>query len=536
MNPAPPTPPSWAAPAVFAVALAGGVLLLSSAGPAPQLIYPSDDVVYLDACHRASLSQWLGRDFISPIGPAALVPTTLAMRIGGANVHAFSNGSVLAWLAYGLLAWLAARPRMAAWTAAAFALFVAGIAAAPYTLDFGAWNVLSYGMLYNRLAWAALCLAAAVALLPRLDRGPAAFVPAGLGACAAWLWALKPNYLLILVPLILYHWFHDSRRRAWITRAAAGALVMLGLTWACVRFSPLGYIEIHVDMARQAAQLGGSFYDPARTLRENIGPVLALAAIWWLVLRPPGRPFRGRLGLAVGGVIACTLVANLTNNQFSEIPLWGALGWLATACALANPVPSSWGRTAAVAGAACGLAFMWQPLGGIAYSFAWKKFRAPGFPPALEVASPAWQSMPMRPVPGESANAAGNLESPGSYAAWLNDGLALLARNRPTHGSILCLDWANPFPFSTGTFPAAGDQIAWHVGRYIGPSYHPDPARLLADAAVVMEPRRSIQPESLAFKQRLFAPLLAASFTLAGESQHWRLWLRRDAVAARPRG
>lgn len=514
-------------------ALALGTMLLLAAGPAPQLIYPSDDVVYLDACHRASLGQWLGRDYTSPIGPAALLPTTLAMKIGGADVRALANGSALTWLAYGILASVAARPRMDAWLAGAFALFVAGTAAAPYTLDFGAWNEQSYGMLYNRLAWAALCPAAAAALLPRSDRCPSSLVPTGLGACAVWLWALKPNYLLILLPLVLYHWLHDPRRLTWIARATGGALVMLGLIWACVRFSPLGYFETHVDMARQAAQQDASFYGPARSLRENVGPVLALAAIWWLVLRPAGNPFRARLGLAIGAVIICTLLANLTNNQFSEIPLWGALGWLAAAHALANPVTSSRSRIVGIASVACGLAFTWQPLGGIAYSFAWNKFRAPGFPPAQEVASPAWRGMPMRPVPGESADAAGNLESPGSYATWLNDGLALLARSRPTHGSILCLDWTNPFPFATGTLPAAGDQIAWHVGRYIGPQNHPDVERLAATAGVVMEPRRSIQPGSLAFKQQLFAPLLAASFTLAGESAQWRLWLRRNDATAR---
>ena len=103
----------------------------------------------------------------------------------------------------------------------------------------------------------------------------------------------------------------------------------------------------------------------------------------------------------------------------------------------------------------------------------------------------------------------------------------VLARHRPASGTVLSLDWVNPFPFATGTPPPPGDEIAWHVGRTVGPSHHPDIARLLATAAVVMEPRRSLQPASLAFKRDLFAPLLATSFVVVEETDHWRLWLRR---------
>jgi len=515
---------------LFAGALAIGAGLLLGAGPAPQLIYPSDDATYLDACHRSTLGQWLGRDFSSPIGPAAILPTALAMKLSGTTVHALVTGAALTWLAYGALAWFTAQPRMPAWLAAAFALFVAATAAAPYTLNFGSWQVLSYGMLYNRLAWAALSIATAAALLPRTDGALARFVPAGLGACAIWLWALKPNYLLILLPLILYHGLTSPGRDAWLGRAALGALGTLAGIWFCVRFSPAGYLDTHLGMARESGRGVGVFYDPARTLRENFWLVIALAAIWTVVLKSVTAPLRLRLGLVLAAVIGCTLLANLANNQFSEIPLWGALGWLATACILTVASSTKTARLAASAGLACGLAFTWQPLASITYAFAWKHYRAPGSPPALAVASPAWQGLPMRPPPGKTANATGNLENPGNYAAWLNDGLALLTQIQTPQISVLCLDWANPFPFATRTVPPVGDEIAWHVGRTVGPAHHPDVDRLIAHANVVMEPLRSIQPDSLAFKRELFAPALAALFVVTAESAHWRLWVRRAAT------
>lgn len=522
------------APWLFAAALAGGTILLPAAGPAPQLLYPSDVTAYLDACHRASLGQWLGRDFSSPVGPAALLPTVLAMKLGGANVNALPHGAALTWLTVGLLAWRIARPRMPAWLAGTFALFAAATAAAPYPLDFGSWRILSYAILYNRLAWVALALAAAATLLPRTNGTASRLVPAGLGAGAVWLWALKPNFLLILLPLVLYHWLAAPARGAWLGRAVLGALGLLLALWVCVRFSPLGYINTHLGMAREAGSNPGSIYGVGRSLLENFWPVVIIAVVWTAALAATTvTPLRRRVGLTLAAIAGCTLVANLTNNQFSEIPLWGALGWLAAAWVVSPAPAARLARWAGIAGVACGLAFTWQPLAAITYAFAWNHYRAPGTPPALEVASPAWRGLPMRPMPGDPFGAAENLESPGNYAAWLNDGLALLA---PFHfsGAVLCLDWANPFPFATQTAPAPGDEIAWHLGRTVGPGQHPDATRLLASAGVVMEPLRSIQPASLAFKRELFTPGLQASFTVAAESAHWRVWLRRVPVPPAP--
>lgn len=515
--------------AFFAGALAFGATLLIAAGPAPQLIYPSDDAAYLDACQRASLGQWMGRDFSSPIGPAALLPTALAMKLGGATVNALVVGSALTWLAFGLLAWFTARPRMPAWLAAAFALFVAATAAAPYTLDAGSWRILSYGMLYNRLAWAALCVAAAAAILPRTDDTAPWMVPSGLGICAVWLWTLKPNYLVALAPLILYQWLSSPGRGGWLARAAVGAMGALLGVWLCVRFSPTSYIETHLGMAREAP-LGLLTYPLSRSLHENFWLVFALGAIWAVALKNfATAPVRCRLGFALGAVMAATFVANIANCQFSEIPLWGALGWLGAAW-MARATPVTWFvRLILFAGVVLGLVFTWQPLASMGYSLAWNLYRAPGSPAALRVASAAWQSMPMRPFPGELSGPEGSLEFAGNYAAWLNDGLTLLSQIRPPRGAVLCLDWINPFPFATQTAPALGDEIAWHVGRTVGASHHPDIARLLAASSVVMEPRRSIQPDSLAFKRALFGPALQASFAVAGETEHWRAWVRRNA-------
>jgi hypothetical protein len=519
---------------VFGGLLLAGALGILLTGPAPQLSYASDTANYLSACGASAGGLILQRDYFSPIGPAAILPTVLAMRVHAATVAALAWGSALAWLGYGLAAWTVARPRMVGWLAAAFALFVAATATAPYTLDFGNWHSLSYGMLYNRLAWAAVCIAACPAFLPRAVPPRLAWAAAGHGACAAWLWLIKPNYVLIQVPLTIWAMVAIQGQRrpaattAWFAAGAAAATLLVGI---CVPFDPLGYMREHFAMAHDVSP-GLLLHTLARSLRENLAPVALLGAGW--LIAAAGTPSWGRraslLGLLVS-VGSATFLANMTNTQFSEFPLWGALGWFLAAFLGGAGQRVRFGRPAAAAGVALGLAYAWQPLLAEPYAFAWKQAHAFPGPQTAVVASPAWSGMPMRYYPATvSPLGAGHPGgSAGDYAAWLNDGLALLARVRPSPGPVLCLDWDNPFPFALGARPVLGDQIAWDVNKNVSPEHHPNVRRLLDQAAVVMEPKQSAMRESFVFKRPIFTEQLSRDFTLAGESAAWRVWLRTPA-------
>jgi hypothetical protein len=502
-----------------------GAALLGFAGPAPQLIFASDVVFYLDACHRAAGGQWLGRDFTSPIGPAALLPTVLAMRFFGPDVSGLVGGSVIAWGGFGALAWMIARSRLNSIYAIGFSLFVAGTAAGLYPLDFGDWRSLSYGLLYNRLAWAALALALVAALLPpRTTSGSTTtWLAAGLGAASVWIWALKPNYLLILLPPIIFAFIQAPRLRAWSFGLLGGSAGTLALIAACVSFSPFGYVQTHLGMASEAPA-DMLLYTWNRTWTENGWLLLGLACICFAALRSAaaGVP-RIALGTTVVAIAAATLLANLANCQFSEIPIWGAIAWIAAGVAVESTGVARMARITAIVFA---LAFTWQPLASMAYNFAWKTIQPPGSSPAVNIASAAWHGLPLRAFPGTVADPAGDLTSAANYALWLNDGLTLLSKHH-RGGPVACLDWNNPFPFATGSIPPPGDVIAWHVGRNVGRNYHADPARILNGTEIVMEPVRSLQPASLEFKRSLFAPGLASAFSLVAESSRWRVWKRR---------
>jgi hypothetical protein len=518
---------------LFVAALASGAWLILAAGPAPQLNFAADVAAYLDAVHRASLGQWLGRDYTAAIGPAAILPATLAMRLAGPGIQALVYGSALAWAAYGTLGWLAMRHRMSAWWAGGFALYVAATAAAPYVLDFGDWRVLSYGLLYNRLAWAAVCLLVPLALLPR--RGNPASEPwasVAFGAGVAWIGCIKPNYLVIVAPLAARaFWLAPAPGRVRsLLLALSGAGITLLLIWLIVPFSPSGHLATLAGMAREVP--GSMLIDSLqRVLRENVWYLAVLALLFALESRRP-RPNRGLLLVTTSLTILAALGANIANCQYAEIPLWGALGFVLVGLTADHTVgPAT--VFVRLGGVALALLLAWQPAGALAYNFAWHQ-RPSLTRRAVEIASPSWRGLPLRDFPEGTPLAAGPLESVGRFAAWLNDGLALYARLAPRDARVASLDWVNPFPFATRTTPVEGDDIAWHVGRTIGALHHPDADRIAALADVIMEPRQSLQPVSLAFKRNLFRSALNDRYVLAGESQHWRLWLRRTMSVRTP--
>lgn len=515
---------------VFVLAMAAGAALIIVAGPVPQLLFPSDLAAYLDACYRSSLHQVLGSDFSSPIGPAAILPTTVGMRLVGVRVAALTFGACLNWVVYGLSAWLVARRRMKGGLAVAFAIFVAATAAAPYTLDFGSWRVLSYSLLYNRLAWATLCLCLPLCLLPAPNGARTGNIPAILGAATAWIWEIKPNYLLILFFLVIYAFAADKRRRVstWLGYSVAGAVVVLVGTYLAVPFSPAGYVATHLGMAREAppALLYETFI---RSLRENALWVAVIGASWAIALASGGgRSAFDRISLiaVLSITVASTFIANITNCQFSEIPMWPVLGFLAAVSALGSLKEHRMTWITVVAGMAMLAVQGWQPLASLGYSLA-RRLLVFGHHVEVRVASPAWSGISMAVPPSEAADSGDQLFA-GGYANRLNAGLSLMRAAHCEHKRCLCLDWINPFPFANQSPPITGDEIAWHFGRTVGPKHHPDAAFLASQADVIMEPIQSIQPNSLEFKRGLFMPSMAGAFVVFSENSYWRLWIRRD--------
>ena len=137
------------------------------------------------------------------------------------------------------------------------------------------------------------------------------------------------------------------------------------------------------------------------------------------------------------------------------------------------------------------------------------------------------------PFPGEESRADAlatikrGLFTPFSYGVWLGDGLALIERTVGGRPRILCFDNFNPFPFALQAPGPKHDLWCWDFGRLANEDTIPSPARLLAEADVVMVPKHPIEVTTTARQLRLYGGALHTDFVLAGESELWELWRRR---------
>lgn len=504
-------------------ALVIGSILIAASGPAPQLIFPADTANYLDGTYRLFLRQELGGAFSSPIGPAAYIPTVIATHLIGPEAKALAFGAAIANALFGLFSWRVAITRMHVVPAALFTLLVANTASASYTLDFGSWNILSYGMLYNRYAWAICMTAAAAAILPDRTKQKPLLAGAGWGTSASLLALIKPNYLVIFGLFYAVSLWTSPRRLSFLLATLTGTALSLPVIYSLTPFSLSGYIHTLFGMAHGApADL--LRYTLVRSLQENLLPLTLLFSVCLIMAHHKQLPHLTFVFITASTF--ATFLANTTNCQFSEIPLWGAF-----ACICLQPLldakPSSTRTFACLVLLGLAFAFIWKPIASTLYIPVRSVFRSSSSKREVSITTPSLRALPMLPMPGQLPSVAGPLEIPANFALWLSDGIRLLTPYLEPDTRILCLDWNNPFPFAPVSIPPPHDCIAWHYGRTHSDQHHPDPALLLQTADIVMEPHRSLQPESLEFKRRLFGPGLYKSFFMAAESNHWRLWMRK---------
>jgi hypothetical protein len=539
--------PTWQH-GLFAAILAALVATILFTGPVPQAQYASDVFNFLDASYRQYSGQVIHRDFYSPLGGVAFLPFSLAMRLTGPTVAALPVGVALTTAVITTWAWLLAAPRLAAGAAAAFTVLTGLLVAASYALDFGAWTVPSYAMYYNRCAWALLGLLALECYAPRAARGRNADWRAGAssGAALAALLLVKVNFfaggvvLILCSPLVVRH-----PRDRWLALAAGfvAAVAVLSLVAAV---SLPGYAREIAGIAR--SQAGSVYFEIlGRILTDNRACLVAggiLAACLLAEARgaiPAARANFYRATAALVLVGGAGLAVSVTNCQFTELPTF-PLALLLLAAVLPHLTASKLAPALGLAAVILTILFA-LPHGAMVGRALVRRVLVPPAAPANGLHLPAtavaglglraWPGEPVGPDAGETL-ARQREVSPRTFGEWVQDGLSLLTPRVGPGSRVVSLDWGNPFPFTLGLPPVPGDHIAWHYGRVLGESWHPDARALAQQADFIMEPKLGLQPDSTAFKRRLFAPLLQESFAVAATSRYWTLWQRRTAPVASP--
>jgi hypothetical protein len=109
------------------------------------------------------------------------------------------------------------------------------------------------------------------------------------------------------------------------------------------------------------------------------------------------------------------------------------------------------------------------------------------------------------------------------YAQAVNDGLLLLLQKTQAQGSVVALDFINPFNVGLGLVPPRGTALSWHWARTLCPANAPDAAATLAEADWVMVPRFRVLDDSGSFLYQTFKPYLDERYAELGASRFWLL-------------
>jgi len=530
--------------------------LLLWLGAGHQRVNAWDSAFLLDGGWRVFSGQRPHVDFYSPFGAVPSLVVALGMAAAGPKAAALGYGSALLLPVAGVWAWAVARRRFSALPALLFCLTVAFLLVGTHRLDLS-WRATTYAMSYNRMGWALLALLVVQLFVPR--RGPRSrrvelLEGLSLGLLLGILLFLKITYFGAAAgALALSALLYPRSRREWLAAAGVLAAVVLAMT-VYLRFDLGAFVadmrmlagaqdqELRLDAARRVLSLS------AWSL-AGLGLAASLAVLSLRARRPRprwsawGRPLAAVTGVAVMGLAVCS-----ANQQAGRIPLFGVAGLVL----LASLAPSTRGREARrpapVLAATLGclllvLALFIPPLArdvaGVGYSVAWKALRASETPSGARIDAAPLRDLVLPPGPREPHERAATIarilardpEVPGltsfQYAAWVDDGLALLRRHAKPDSGVLCLDWFNPFPFALGAPSPRGDALAWHYGLLVDYRHRPEPERVFAEADLVMEPKRAVAPSTLEFKRNAYAETLQRDFVVREESALWTLYTRR---------
>ena len=570
---------------VAAVVVTAGLLLYM--GASHQRVNAWDSAFLLDGGWRLLHGQRPHTDFYSPFGALPLLIVTLGMAVRGASAAALSLGYAIVFPFVTLWAWWIARRRLSAVTAFLFAAMAGFLLVATHRLG-SPFTSVTYAMQYNRLGWALLAMtalqlfarhsseagaaSATGAAKPRWRRlSPGALDGASLGALLGLLLFTKVTYfvtaaVLLLLTALLIRPFRS--RAGWAATVASFAVVLLAAA-GYLRFDLVSFLR-DMRMLAGVQTLSSRLEALKNVLASNLAPlillggalILAFAALfvsrqkrgtpWW---RPSASawafPLLGSITMVLAGLVTCS-----ANAQRTVIPLFAVAALTLTEelnRIMAKGASATLGRPARLVPAAflaCALLSVYLLAGvlipdaaSVAYSSAWKALRAGQAPATARVDSFAMADLLLPPGRYESSSPQAVLQAVRNrpadqasltslqYAAWLNDGLALLRPHLNADSRVICLDWINPFSFALGLPSPRGDALCWDFGLLVSDTHHPAAENVLRDATLVMEPKRPIAPFTESFKKRLLGAQLAAHFRVADQSALWILYARQQRPA-----
>jgi len=545
------------------------------------------DLYYVyDGSLRARLGQTPHLDFHSPIGQAFYWPYALLAPFGRFTpltvLHA--NLLVAAALLPAMLFTLGTRLRPGLYLLAAASVLTMTLATRD--LDHG---ITDYSHLapYNRWGTSLMMLAAFVALIkrPSTRQSYGAVVDGVVLGSVLWLlFYLKINFFaggfgVVVAGLVL-------RQLDFATVGWTLATFALGMAGVEIAFGNNAAYLADILLSLRAHASAEAFVDQGFRLSQFvlsgfvglISGILITASLW---LRDPGRELNAWLLrhwkplLIAAGLIATGAVVGFQNHAEVEFGMYTAaaivaaqLAWpTSNAVSPAAAMPGQAFRTALAGlllivpaaflplldaasvfahaaesrtGGVCALPGSWGP--GVD-DLLFPAMTLAGDPrleqrdrSALRLLKPrpgafdgdggtsCPRDLPTRFPPSQSASEADELLR-------LAQGVQLVRRHVGPGDTVLALDFANPYPFISGTPPPKHTLIWWDYLRNFSLDHHPTAGPLLGAATVVLQPTDIGEPTVDAL-WRLYGADVARRFTPVAQSDRWRVWRKSPPASA----
>jgi hypothetical protein len=383
---------------------------------------------------------------------------------------------------------------------------------------------ISYAMIYNRHGYALCAVLLVVLLLPAhgLSHRGGAAEGSVAGALIVLLAFIKISYFLVALGLIGTALMTNRRPGRWWRWAltGSGSIVLIFTIYLSGDLAAMWRDLQTAAAARVGLLTAESVWS---SIRECLGPTLLVLVIAGVGIACGPRPgirevFRG--GLRLAAVVIGSVLLLMTNSPLGphgDLPLLGVGALGAAQIALPRMAAAHWIARIAVTALALAAAIATLMPDVVSTALAVESARSHDALPRIE--APALRDLFITGFGGDPP-------MPATYAAKLNDGLALLRRSAPAGARVESFDFTNPFPFALQWPPNPGGAVAWQLHFTFSQSAHPPAAQILGRADAVMLPKHPADLPTLQALLAIYGGELRAHFRLAGESPHWILFLR----------
>jgi hypothetical protein len=492
-------------------------------GVVPIAYAYGDEFVTLDGGWRILNGQIPHVDFYSALGPVSYLLAAAGLKVAEYSPDGLAYATAAMGFILGMWAYLVARKRMLGFLATVVAIAITLIATGPHLID-TRYDLFSYAAQYNRYGYALLGIVILECLQGSAEEsGVSAFAAIGTGVACGILLLLKANYFFVSVAILLASFLlRRQGAAAWMGRGFGFVLVIIT---AAIYFR-LSVIPFFSDQEAAAITKGSSFAGTrllkcAKDLIADSVPVIAFAMVACLAPRPSCA--RRLYSVLVGAVIIVAgFIILISNSQYyggaplNLIYLAIVMNQFSQHYVNSNMDERKKLFPVTVCVVLLGLGVVVPPLltEGIALTETWKAKHYPS------------QETSQKPSTVVVGGAVGRIEYVGeaiSYGNHVNAGIELLKRESEASDRVLCLCYANPFPYALQRRPPTGGSTAYDFGitySAIAPLRH----KLFGSADVIMVSKDPFDAQPVLVN--LVRRELEGDFGRTAESVDWILYKR----------